>query len=260
MADPTNENDSEVADEHNPADHQQQLRDEEFSSVFGTEDTEDPQEDNRAEDRAEQPIEADATSATGETLDPSDAVDDSTGQDEDPFRAQHTSLQCLALIARHHGLDVSADRLIHDYGLEEEEPSLRRVLRIAKDAGFKAKHTRLTWKHLQRMEQAFPAIARLENGNYVIMIGLRKSETEDGKILEEIALFDPLADRTDFIFLDQATFEKSWKGETLLTKRNYSMLDSNQPFSLRWFLPEVFRQRTAFDETHLLEKNVDPHA
>ena len=43
-------------------------------------------------------------------------------------------------------------------------------------------------------------------------------------------------------------FEKSWKGEVLLTKRTYSMLDSNQPFSLKWFLPEIFRQRTAFTD------------
>lgn len=162
------------------------------------------------------------------------------------FRSKHTSLECLGLVARHHGLDVSAERLIHDYGLEQEEPSLRRVLRIAKDAGFKIKHTRLTWKHLRKMDQAFPAIARLKNGNYVIMVGLRKVEKEDGTVAEEIAIFDPLADRKDFIFLDQKTFEESWKGETLLTKRNFSMLDADQPFSLRWFLPEIFRQRTAF--------------
>ena len=39
----------------------------------------------------------------------------------------------LRLFARHHGVDVSADRLIHDYSLENEEPDLRRLLRIAKD-------------------------------------------------------------------------------------------------------------------------------
>lgn len=186
----------------------------------------------------ENPVD-DQAAANGDAL-PEEQDDAAT------FRAQHTSLQCLALIARHHGMDVSAERLIHDYGLEDEEPDLRRVLRIAKDVGFKAKYTRLTWNHLRRMDQAFPAMARLENGNYVIMIGLRKVEKEDGKVVEEVALFDPLADRKDFIFLDQAGFEKSWKGETLLTKRNYSLLDSNQPFSLRWFLPEIFRQRKAF--------------
>ena len=51
---------------------------------------------------------------------------------------QHTSLVCLSLVARHHGIDVSSDRLIHDYSLENEEPTLRRFLRIIKDTGLKA--------------------------------------------------------------------------------------------------------------------------
>ena len=89
-------------------------------------------------------------------------------------------------------------------------------------------------------------MARLTNGNYVIMVGLRKSEAEDGSINEQIAVFDPLADKQGFIFLSQEQFEKSWKGETILAKRTYSMLDANQPFSLKWFLPEIFRQRSAF--------------
>ena len=85
-------------------------------------------------------------------------------ESERPFRAHHTSLQCLALVARHHSLDVSADRLIHDYSLENEEPSLRRIMRIAKDVGFKTRFVRLTWKHLLNVGEAFPLIVRLENG------------------------------------------------------------------------------------------------
>ena len=241
MADRTNENESDLVDNSKSDDELQRLRDQQFDAEIDSGDgtAEVTSEDDSESRFADGIAGSEQEDVAGESL-PEEQDDSAT------FRAQHTSLQCLALIARHHGLDVSADRLIHDYGLEEEEPNLRRVLRIAKDAGFKAKHTRLTWKHLRRMDQAFPAMARLENGNYVIMIGLRKVEKEDGSVVEEIALFDPLADRKDFIFLDQEGFEKSWKGETLLTKRNYSMLDSNQPFSLRWFLPEIFRQRKAF--------------
>lgn len=161
-------------------------------------------------------------------------------------KADHTSLKCFALIARHHGVDVSADRLIHDYSLENEEPSLRRILRIIKDGGFKAKHLRLNWRQLKKVDKGFPAMARLENGNFVIIVGLRTVEGEDGKPLEQVAVFDPLADQTGFVFLTQAQFEKSWKGETILAKRAYSLLDKNQPFSLKWFLPEMFKQRTAF--------------
>ena len=93
---------------------------------------------------------------------------------------------------------------------------------------------------------AFPAMARLTNGNYVIMVGLRKIENDEGIPTEQIAVFDPLADQSGFIYLEQAQFEKSWKGETILAKKTFSMFDTNQPFSLKWFIPEIVKQRTAF--------------
>ena len=161
-------------------------------------------------------------------------------------KMQHTSLKCLALVGRHHGVDMSVERLIHDYSLEQTEPSTRRILRMAKDSGFKVKQSRLRWKQLRQMGNAFPAMARLKNGNYVIMVGLRQIEGEDGKIKEELAVFDPLADRQDFLFLGRKEFEKSWNGDVILAKRRFSLLDSQQPFSLRWFLPEMARQWTAF--------------
>ena len=169
----------------------------------------------------------------------------SSNQNGHDPRGKHTSLQCLSLVARHHGIDVSADRLIHDYSLEFDEPSLKRVLRIGKDTGLKIKHSRLTWKQLTKLDQAFPAMIRLENGNFVIAVGMRESD-EEGDSIEQIAIFDPLADQQGFIFLTQQEFEKSWKGEVILAKKKTALLDTKQKFSLRWFLPEVFKQRTAF--------------
>ena len=172
-------------------------------------------------------------------------------EDETTFRAHHTGIRCFSLIARHHGVDVSADRLIHDYSLENEEASVRRLLRIARDNGFKARMVKLSWTQLKKLGQAYPAMAQLNNGNFVIVVGMRQHETEDGSVIDQVAIFDPLADRPDFIFLDRNEFEKSWQGQTILAKRTYSLLDSKQPFSLRWFIPEVFRQRTAFTDVAL---------
>ncbi|MEL7496934.1 MAG: peptidase domain-containing ABC transporter [Planctomycetota bacterium] len=162
------------------------------------------------------------------------------------MRARHTSLQCLALMARHHGIDVSADRLIHDYSLANEAPTVRKLLRICKETGFKARYTRMTWRQLRKLGQAFPAMARLKNGNYVILVGMRKIENESGETVEQLAVFDPLADQEGFIFLDKEKFESAWKGEVILAKRKFSMFDSKQPFSLTWFIPEIWRQRIAF--------------
>lgn len=172
-------------------------------------------------------------------------ADDESNEDLLP---QHTSLQCLALVARHHGIDVSADRLVHDYSLEDVEPDLKRVMRIAKDVGLKSRFVRITWKHLAKVNDAFPLMIRLQNGNYIIAVGIRKHEKEDGTTVDQIAVFDPLADRPDFIFLEQEEFESRWQGEVIFLKRKVSILDSNQPFSLKWFIPEIIKQRTAFTD------------
>ncbi|MEM9411670.1 MAG: peptidase domain-containing ABC transporter [Planctomycetota bacterium] len=192
--------------------------------------------------------------ATSDVESPSQTVEDNAesfleeSSDASAFRGQHTAVQCLSLVARHHGVDVSADRLIHDYSLEDESPSLQRVLRIAKDIGFKSRHVRLTWKHLFKVNEAFPLIIRLDNGNYIIAVGVRKHETEDGKAVDQVAVYDPLADRPDFIYLEKEDFESRWQGEAIFLKRQYSILDSNQPFSLKWFIPEIIKQRTAFTD------------
>lgn len=161
-------------------------------------------------------------------------------------KAKHTALQCVALLARHHGIDVSADRLIHDYSLANETPSLRRILRICKDSGIKARHARMTWKQLRKLGEGFPAMAKLSNGNYVILVGMRKAEDETGEEVEQIAAFDPLASEQGFIYLTREKFESNWKGEVILAKRTFSMLDADQPFSLKWFIPEILRQGYSF--------------
>lgn len=184
-----------------------------------------------------------------ENSNPSDPVNDDLDQEiQDAPRPEmkHTAVKCLALVGRHHGVDVSVERLIHDYSLEESEPNDQRIMRMAKDNGFKVKQTKLKWRQLRQMGQAFPVMAKLKNGNFVILVGLRQVEDENGKIKEELAVFDPLADSKDFLFLDRKAIEKNWKGEVILLKRRFSLLDADQPFSLRWFLPEIVRQWTAF--------------
>ena len=178
----------------------------------------------------------------------SDQSSENENQEQPDSRpnVSHTSLKCLALIGRHHGVDISVDRLIHDYSLEQSEPSVRRILRMASDHGFKVKPTRMSWKQLTRMGHAFPVMARLKNGNYVILVGIREVEDDDGTTKQELAVFDPLADRNDFLFLGRKEFQKNWNGDVILAKRRFSLFDAEQPFSLRWFIPEMARQWTAF--------------
>ena len=101
----------------------------------------------------------------------------------------HSTIQCLAAIAQHHRLQVNPERLIEDYALAAQEPQPATVLRIASDIGLKAKADKLSWAGLMAQEGVFPLIARLSDGNSVIVMGVSKKEG-DG----QIAILNPLAD------------------------------------------------------------------
>lgn len=153
----------------------------------------------------------------------------------------HSVVQCLAAVAQHHGLRVNPERLIHDFALTDEEPTTPLALRMATDIGLKARDKKLTWKALVAQQGVFPLIARLKNGAGVIVVGVQKDGNTDS-----VAVVDPCGNTTAVTLHDEKSFAALWSGEVILLKRSHSIFETNQPFSLRWFIPEIFKQRAAF--------------
>lgn len=153
----------------------------------------------------------------------------------------HTAVQCLSAIAHHHGITISPERLLHDYALRAEEPSIALVKRMAEENQLKARSENLTWAELEGLKGGFPLLARLGNGNWVILVGLRR----DGENVN-IAVVDPLAGQPGAILLDARKFCSSWQGDVVFLKRVYALSDTEQPFGLRWFIPEILRHGGAF--------------
>jgi ATP-binding cassette, subfamily B, bacterial HlyB/CyaB len=155
----------------------------------------------------------------------------------------HTSLQCLAFIARHHGIDLAPERLMHDYAVTDKPVTNRQLLRMAKDAGLRARQATLSWTSLVQMGEAYPVLAQLDNGNWVIIA----SATAGGIGAQQmIRVLDPLAHRPEELLLTEEQFAKCWHGTVILAKRNFRLSDADQPFGFRWFVPELVRQRSLF--------------
>jgi ATP-binding cassette subfamily B protein len=153
----------------------------------------------------------------------------------------HSTIQCLAAIAQHHRLQVNPERLIEDYALAAQEPQPATVLRIASDIGLKAKADKLSWAGLMAQEGVFPLIARLSDGNSVIVMGVSKKEG-DG----QIAILNPLADNASTILMiDRDKFCARWEGQVFLMKRLHAAPEDSQPFGFRWFIPEILKQKAA---------------
>jgi ATP-binding cassette subfamily B protein len=153
-----------------------------------------------------------------------------------------TGPECLAATLRHHGIDASVERLSTDYAIGNELVGPALMLRMARDAGLRARRTKIGNGALMRLGQAYPALVRLDNGNWVVVLGAER----DAAGVETLRLYDPLAAAPGFISVTLKNFRQRWRGELILVKRSYSLTEPEQPFGLRWFIPEVWRQRRLF--------------
>lgn len=152
----------------------------------------------------------------------------------------HTAIQCLTAVAQHHGLQINPERLIEEYALGAEEPANGVLLRIAADIGLKAKAHKLSWTALLAQGGVFPLLARLNDGNMVIVVGVRGEG--DGQVV----LLNPIAAQAGVQLEGRDSFCRRWDGAVLFLKRQHKLTDPNQPFGLRWFIPEILKQKAAF--------------
>ncbi|MGN6549927.1 MAG: peptidase domain-containing ABC transporter [Pararhizobium sp.] len=153
-----------------------------------------------------------------------------------------TGLQCLTAVARHHGIDLTLERLKHDYALDERPVTTRLLLKMAKDAGLRARMVRMAWPSLVRLGNAYPVLAELDNGNWVVVADAPGGHGADPLI----RVLDPLAERPELLLISENQFQRRWRGNVILLKREYRLADADQPFGFRWFVPEVLRQRRLF--------------
>lgn len=154
-----------------------------------------------------------------------------------------TGLKALIAVARQFDLDWSLARLIHIYG-GETEPDARRLEEIARNEGLSSTVCRTNWGELEIFAASMPVIARLGNGAYVVV--LTPPARAEGSNEETITIFNPRVPDLGTFALPCGEFETHWTGEILLSKRARRLGDTNQAFGLRWFIPEIWRQRPLF--------------
>ncbi|WP_418319357.1 peptidase domain-containing ABC transporter [Piscinibacter sakaiensis] len=155
----------------------------------------------------------------------------------------HSAVQCLTAIAQHHGVQVNPDRLIDEHALPDQEPRAPLLVRIAAGIGFKARIAKLNWTGVFAQEGVFPFIGFLKDGKAVIVVGVRAGgDGSDG----EVAVLNPLLPQMQVHYLDRAMFDEVWGGTVIFLKRSHTLSDPKQPFSFRWFIPEILRHKSAF--------------
>jgi ATP-binding cassette subfamily B protein len=153
-----------------------------------------------------------------------------------------TALHCLEFVAARHGVDLSVEQLKHAHAVDGTALAAPAVLRMAREAGLRAKTAKIDWQALEDLGEAFPAMVQLANGNWVVVAGV-SGEPEDRRI----SVIDPLADRRDeALLVNEEQFCANWGGDVLLIKKGRKIAQSDKTFGFRWFVPELLRERRIF--------------
>ena len=159
-----------------------------------------------------------------------------------------TTLHCLVVAARHHGIHLGADQLVREHGLGAEEPKFDRLRSIAEGAGLDLAAVRLAGAGLQRIADALPAIVQLKNGNALLLLRLEDSAT--GAVA---TLYDPTAGEATPLVTELDRLAAAASGEVVLIKKSEAAAArvEEQPFGFARLIAEIGRERRLFRDIAL---------
>lgn len=155
--------------------------------------------------------------------------------------ARNTSLHALVIVARHHGLHLSAEQLRRDYAVETGEPPTRLLVKIAEENGLTVRPAQLRWKHLSRLGKALPLLLRMRDGRTMVLVAFQENEGAHAAMLQ-----DPLSPDQACIAVDEHRLASVWNGEAIFIKRRFRLSDEEQPFGLMWLIGQVLREKRIF--------------
>ena len=97
-------------------------------------------------------------------------------QEQDKKTNINTGLVSLEIIARFNQIDIDMRSIIRNYGIETAQISPEEIIRIAQDSEFKIKKKNLTITELASSKYPLPAIVRKKNGDYLVLLAIKKEE------------------------------------------------------------------------------------
>lgn len=153
----------------------------------------------------------------------------------------------IVQIMNHHGVMVSVDALVHDYQINNEPLETDLILRIFNDYKFLHEQVKYNWRQLKNLGGAYPVLAILNDGTTMIFSGFEQDE-ETGN--EFLMIYDPVDadDKEPQKYYSHQEIKKFWSGGIILVKKARTNPDDSREFNLRWFFPEMWRQKRIFFE------------
>ena len=166
---------------------------------------------------------------------------------------KQTRLTSFVLIARNDNTRTDIREIMHEYAIGGDEVPENLFLEIAARYNYQVRRVNLSWKEMQASTSVFPCIALKKSGKSAVLCGFKKTLPDGGM---QAVVVDPESEHFNtpnrFIFLSEQQYGDEYDGSFLLLKKKYKLTDEEQPFSLRWFIPEFLNHKVIFGEIALM--------
>lgn len=157
----------------------------------------------------------------------------------------HTALRCLFMVCIHRGVQLQPEHF-SDVNPNDIMGSLLRVMRsIALRGKVLRRHK---WKELAKLGHAYPMMALMKNGGWVVLYKVN----DDGKE-QSMSLLDPHVEADGIHMVARDRFMADWTGVLIACKKSAMSFISQHsgPFGFRWFIPEIMRYKRYFRDVAL---------
>ena len=150
----------------------------------------------------------------------------------------YTALRCLFVLCLNRGVQLKPE----NFAEVAESDTVGSVLRVMQKVGLRGKLLPdSSWNTLAGIGYAYPLMAQRRSGHWVVVLNTVKGP--DGPA---VTLLDPLRVEERPVVVPRAEFVEDWNGALVMCKRAHRISDEDQPFGLRWFLPELLRHKRLF--------------
>ncbi len=161
--------------------------------------------------------------------------------DAPPMAPHLTALRCLFLIAAHYGAAFNTDRLAQGASTLQHAPGggARVMARLLKQSGLRSRLlTGRAWAVFQTLGTAYPLLALMQDGSWVVVAGLLGTGTD-----LKLAVLNPALETLGLLVLERERFLPEWTGTLMLVRPAKSHSGTEAPFGLGWFVRQIIPYR-----------------
>ena len=154
-----------------------------------------------------------------------------------------TALRCLFLLAAHHGVVLPPEKI----AVPDKGDTAAAIVSVMQQVGLRGRLlSRRTWRELAALGSAFPLMVERPDGSWIIV-----ASPVPGPGGPRMATLDPRCEQAGIALIERASFVAAWTGRVMLCKRGDAPDQDSPRFGLRWFLPEILRNRQALGHVAL---------